>query len=129
MPERKKLVINTTPLLSLLAATGNLEVLRHLYEEVHVPLEVEREILAGQGVRSFGQAEFLADPFPIRAREPRQIASLLRQSLDLGEASVIQLANDLGISLVAVDETTGRRVARLSGLQVTGSIGILIKAR
>lgn len=54
---------------------------------------------------------------------------MLRQSLDLGEASVIQLASDLDVPLVAIDETAGRRVARLSGLQVTGSIGILIKAK
>lgn len=129
MPEGRTLVIDTTPLLSLLAATGNLDILRHLYSEVHVPLEVEREILAGQGHRAFGQAEFIADTFLIRENKPRQIVPLLRQSLDLGEASVIQLASDLDVPLVVIDETAGRRVARLSGLQVTGSIGILIKAK
>ena len=33
------------------------------------------------------------------------------------------------ISLVAIDENVGRRYARLSGLAVTGSIGILLKAK
>ena len=113
MPERQRLVINTTPLLSLIAATGNLEILRHLYREVCVPQEVEREIGAGQGPRAFGQAEFRADDFLTRETQPRQIAPLLRQSLDLGEASVIQLAHDRDIPLVAIDETAGRRVARL----------------
>jgi predicted nucleic acid-binding protein len=31
--------------------------------------------------------------------------------------------------LVAIDETVGRRFARLSGLTVTGSIGILLRAK
>lgn len=129
MPERKKVAVNTTPLLSLLAATGGLRVLQHLYEEVHIPAEVVREIQAGGRARSFGRAEVLADSFVIRHEKLRTINPLLRRSLDLGEASVIQLAQDLSLKLVAIDEMVGRRIARLSGLQVTGSIGILIKAK
>jgi len=53
----------------------------------------------------------------------------LRNSLDLGEAAVIQLALQHGIPLVAIDETVGRRFARLSGLTVTGAIGILLRAK
>ncbi len=49
--------------------------------------------------------------------------------LDTGEASVIQLAIDRQIATVCIDETVGRRIARLSNLQVTGSIGILIRAK
>ena len=48
--------------------------------------------------------------------------------LDPGEASVIQSAIDLSITTVAIDEKQGRRLARLHQLQVTGSIGILVKA-
>lgn len=36
---------------------------------------------------------------------------------------------DLNIPLICIDESVGRRVARLSGLTLTGSIGVLIKAR
>ena len=50
-------------------------------------------------------------------------------TLDRGEASVIQTALDLDIALVAIDEVVERRAARLAGLQITGSIGILLKAR
>jgi predicted nucleic acid-binding protein len=49
--------------------------------------------------------------------------------LDPGEASVIQIAIDRGISTVCIDEAAGRRIARLNGLRVTGSIGILIRAK
>jgi predicted nucleic acid-binding protein len=53
----------------------------------------------------------------------------LLNTLDRGEASVIQAALDQQVALVAIEEVVGRRVARLAGLGVTGSIGILLKAR
>jgi predicted nucleic acid-binding protein len=57
------------------------------------------------------------------------IASFLANSLDSGEAAVIQLALDKTIETVCIDEAVGRRMARLSGLSVTGSIGVLLRAR
>ena len=53
----------------------------------------------------------------------------LQNTLDLGEASVIQTALQQGVNRVCIDETIGRRVARLSNLSVTGSIGVLLKAK
>ncbi|MCU0754320.1 MAG: DUF3368 domain-containing protein [Xanthomonadales bacterium] len=44
-------------------------------------------------------------------------------------ASVIQTALNLQLPLVCIDESAGRRIARLCNLQLTGSIGILLKAR
>ena len=53
----------------------------------------------------------------------------MRNALDLGEASVIQLALDENIQTVCIDESMGRRIARLNGLRLTGSIGVLIRAK
>ncbi|MFZ3158113.1 MAG: DUF3368 domain-containing protein [Smithella sp.] len=61
--------------------------------------------------------------------EPAVLTPYLQNTLDRGEASVIQTALQQGIKLVCIDETAGRRVARLSNLRVTGSIGILLKAK
>lgn len=36
---------------------------------------------------------------------------------------------NLGVPLVCIDEAVGRRVARLCELDVTGSVGVLLKAR
>ena len=47
----------------------------------------------------------------------------------MGEASVIQLALDENIHTVCIDESMGRRIARLNGLKLTGSIGVLIRAK
>ncbi|MEH1897413.1 MAG: hypothetical protein V7K72_13970 [Nostoc sp.] len=46
MPNTKIIVINTAPLISIVAALGDLDVLQ-LYTQVLVPFEVCQELLAG----------------------------------------------------------------------------------
>ena len=128
MPERKELVINTTPIISLIAATGSLDMLPLLYSRVWVPFEVCREIQAG-GADGFASTEFEQMAWLHKQSQPVTIPMLLQNSLDTGEAAVIQLALQEGIALVAIDESVGRRFARLSGLSLTGSLGILLKAK
>jgi len=112
MPDQTKaVVINTTPLIALTAATGNLDVLRCLYSRVVVPYEVAKEIRAGGrdafGVEVFEQASWL-DISP----EPMVLMPYLQNTLDSGEASVIQTALQLGINLVCIDEPTRTKVAQ-----------------
>jgi predicted nucleic acid-binding protein len=128
MPESRELVINTGPLLALIAGTGDLSLLGQLYKRVLVPFEVCQEIGAG-GDFGFGVAEFQRAGFMEKRSELSNIASFLQNTLDPGEASVIQLALDEGIRTVCIDEAMGRRVARLNGLNLTGSIGVLIRAK
>ncbi len=128
MPEEKVIVINTGPLIALTAATGSLDILQHLYSRVIVPFEVGAEILAG-GQTGFAVPEFHAAAFLDKQPHPTSIGTFLHNTLDTGEASVIQTALDLGISTVCIDEAVGRRIARLNGLLVTGSLGILIRAK
>ena len=128
MPDLKEIVINTGPLLAITAATGDLEILRGLYSRIVVPLEVCGEILVG-GSTGFAVTEFHAATFLAKQDNATAIGTFLRNSIDLGEASVIQTALDLGITTVCIDEAVGRRVARLNALSVTGSIGILLRAK
>jgi len=50
-------------------------------------------------------------------------------TLDIGEAAVIQLALNERIRSVCIDESAGRRMARLNGLLFTGSVGIHLRTR
>lgn len=45
--------------------------------------------------------------------------------LGAGETSAVQLAKELGIELVLMDEWRGRRLAKQAGLAVVGCVGIL----
>jgi predicted nucleic acid-binding protein len=127
MPETTEIVINTGPVLALVAALGDLQVLQ-MYQRVWVPFEVSQEIRTG-GTQHFAVAEFEAAHWLQREAVPLSLTPWLRNTLDQGEASVIQLALNRHIQTVCIDETAGRRVARLSGLNVTGSVGVLLRAR
>lgn len=128
MPEKaqKTIVTNTSPLIALVAAWGTLEPLKDLYQSVKVPKEVSEEILLG-GASNFAVKEFEAADFLDVGRQATSISRYLSNSLDKGEAAVIQLALDQGIDTVCIDESIGRRVARMNGLFLTGSMGILAR--
>ena len=128
MPDPQRMVINTGPLIALVAGLGNLNLLRVLYREVVVPHEVCQEIFAG-GPTGFAMSEFKEAIWLKKWPASIEINSFLANSLDRGEASVIQLALNEKIQTVCIDEPVGRRIARLSGLSLTGSIGILIRAQ
>lgn len=128
MPELKKIVINTGPILALIAATGNLEILKDLFSEVWVPFEVQQEIVS-HGKHRFGVAAFERAHFLLKETLPLTLMPILLNTLDPGEASVIQLANNKGVTTVCIDEVVGRRMARLFNLKLTGSLGILIRAK
>jgi len=126
MPKTQVLVINTSPIIALVAALGDLQILK-MYQKVLVPIEVYQELLAG-GAANFAVPEFERASWLHKRTPPVQIGTGLRNSLDKGEAAVIQLALDENIQTVCIDEAAGRRVARLNGLSVTGSVGILLRA-
>jgi predicted nucleic acid-binding protein len=126
--QAKDVVTNTTPLIALTAATGSLDVLRAVYSRVIVPYEVAEEIRAG-GKEAFGLTIFEHASWLEVSPVPVVLPPYLQNTLDLGEASVIQTALQLGVKRVCIDETIGRRLARLSNLDVTGSIGVLLKAK
>jgi len=57
MHNQKSIVINTGPVIALVAALGDLSILKSLYKDVFVPFEVCSEILQG-GSSSFAVNEF-----------------------------------------------------------------------
>ena len=49
--------------------------------------------------------------------------------LGAGEASAIALATQLDDSLLIIDETKGRKIAKRMGLDITGTLGLLLVAK
>ena len=125
----RDIVINTGPLIALVAATDSLEWLPKLYGRIVVPTEVSKEIEAGGSRNPEYTALQAVSAFFHSIQPERPVPQVLVRELDLGEASVIHSALQLKIATVAIDEKAGRRVARLHGLKVTGSLGILIQAK
>ena len=122
----RKLVSNTTPIISLLIV-NKLEVLKKLYSEVIIPNEVFLEIEAGKN------KDYYVDLTKIEwikiAKIKNEKSLLFFLDLDKGEAEAIVLANEIDADLIILDETLGRFHAKHIGLKVTGTIGILLKAK
>ncbi len=122
------IVINSSPVINLTAALGGLELLGELYGKVVVPAEVMREIEDGTGKDEAAILLRKTSCADIRA-QPVVLAPWMFRGLDAGEASVIQTALQEGVKTVVLDDWKGRRVARAAGLEVTGSLGVLVQAR
>jgi predicted nucleic acid-binding protein len=121
-----KVISNTTPILSLLKI-DRLNLLRDLYGTVMIPQAVYREIEAGK------DTAFYVDLTKITWIKIEQIhknsTSIYFFDLDAGEAETLILAHEQHADLVILDETIGRMYAKWMGLNLTGTIGILLKAK
>ena len=119
---------NTSPITNL-AAVGQLDLLRQLYEKVLIPQAVYRELTDGDGrqpgaieVQTLGWIE-------TRAVADRVLVTALQTELDEGEAEAIALAKELAADLLLLDERRGRAVASRLDLQFVGLLGVLIEAK
>ncbi len=57
------------------------------------------------------------------------MVKLLLTSVDAGESEAIALALETGADLILLDDSDAREKARLYGLTITGTIGVLMRAR
>lgn len=60
---------------------------------------------------------------------PPAVESELQAGAARGEAEVIALGLENPHSRLILDDTLGRRIARLQQLQVTGTVGVVVKAK
>src|SRR2546430_8844078 len=58
-----------------------------------------------------------------------RLLRLLKRDLDEGEAEAIALILEQQVDIILLDESGARRIADVYGLQKTGVIGILIRAK
>ena len=122
----RKVVCNTTPILSLLKV-GRLHLLKDMYGEIIIPRAVYNEIEVGKYWKYYID---LSKESWISIQNIKDVTILdLFLDLDRGEAEVIILARDIEADLVILDETLGRRYAKQSHLNLTGTIGVLLKAK
>lgn len=127
MSEPAPLPLDTGVLIALAAAMGDWDVLsaldRPLILSSTVHDELRRGPPGGPGTATPLPSSMTVWPHGLT------IPPWLRGVLDEGEASVIALALEQGWPEVAIDESVGRSVARTCDLRLTGSLGLLIRAK
>lgn len=122
-------VINTSPAIHLHAVLpGGLGSLPGLIGEIIVPWEVGQELAAGHAKDATWQ-EIRSLSGILHRSKAVAIHPLLSTQIDLGEAAVIQTVLDEAHDAVILDDLKARRIALTLGLQVTGTLGLLLQAK
>ena len=93
----------------------------------HIPQEVFNEIEAGKHKKYYLNL-LTFEWIKIEQIQDRKSISYFLD-LDKGEAEAIVLATESEADLIVLDESLGRFHAKHAGLRVTGTIGILVKAK
>jgi len=111
-----KVIISDTACLIGLTNIGQIDILRKMYGEIIVTQEVAREY---------------GNPLPdwIEVREISDVnKTVFSKLLDIGEASAIALAMQTENALLIVDDKCARQFALGLGIEITGTLGVLIQA-
>jgi len=127
-----KTTCNATTLVYL-AKLGKLNLLKDLFKEVLIPYEVYVEVVV-KGKKDFAlEAGLIEEALKegwIKKQKIKAEKKLLKFAfeLDKGETEVIQLARNSKADLVLIDDASARTIAESFGLNVKGTVFVLLKA-
>ena len=110
--------------LSYLVLIDEIDLLFSLFEQVLLPQAVFKELQHHKAAPKVS-AWVAHNPAWVRVLRPNSAANDELVRLDPGEREAIQLALELGISTVLLDDADGRRMAEKFHLEVRGTLGIL----
>jgi len=115
-----------------LSKIGRLHLLREFHKRILVAPAVWREVVEeGRGWPGSSELKEAKQAGWIEVVDPtnRTLIHFLRKDLHEGESETIALAVENDPEVVFLDESEARRIARVYGLNITGVIGILIRAK
>ena len=126
---KNKIVVSDSSPLIHLSQIGRLSLLKEFFGGLLIPPAVYREVvIEGRGRPG---SEEVREASWIRVVEIRNnhLKKLLQFILDEGESEAIALALEANASLVLLDDREARIQAKRLGLQVTGTLGVLLRAK
>ncbi|MCX6958424.1 MAG: DUF3368 domain-containing protein [Verrucomicrobiae bacterium] len=121
------IICDAGPLI-FLAKIGQLKLLKALAKEVWIPTAVWNEVVINSELHheieeiKISLSNCIHDPDPVLERA-------FQLEVDPGEAAAIALAMEHPYSCLLIDDMTGRMIAQRQGLHITGTLGILIRAK
>ena len=113
-----KVIISDTSCLIILTKIGEIDLLRQLYKTVTITQDISLEY-----------GENLPEWFEVQQVKDYYRQQLLEMQIDKGEASAIALALETSDNIVILDDWKARKVAERLGISVTGTLGVIIKAK
>ena len=120
-------ISNATPLINF-ASINRLDILQSVFDKIIIPQAVYQETT----LLSFPQSQLIIQATHSDWLDVYDVTlqmNNLSSKLDTGEKEVIALAIEINERKVLLDEKEARRVAQEFGLQIIGTIGILLLAK
>jgi predicted nucleic acid-binding protein len=111
-------VISDTSCLIILDKIGELDILKCCYQRIYITSEIAQE---------YGNK--LPEWIEVKQYENQSLKQSLQNHIDEGEATAITLATELSNCKVILDDLKARRYALSMNLQVTGTLGVIVKAK
>ena len=122
-----KVIVNSTPLI-VLCGIGRLDVLQKLYQEIIIPSAVYEEVTA---IEDSACAQIKNSNSWIHVESIRDCSEkkMYKAKLHAGEVEVMILAQEQKADMVIIDDNAAKKTAKYLGLTVTGTLGVLLKAK
>lgn len=121
-------VIADTSPIQYLHQTNLLYLLPNFYGQIIVPYSVTQELAVGKTSGIYLPDVTTLSLISIHKATSTSILPLVTD-LGKGEKEVLALATEISDSLALIDDGLARRYARLLGINFTGTLGILLKAK
>jgi predicted nucleic acid-binding protein len=118
MYEMRKTIISDTSCFIILTNIGELDLLQKVYGRVITTLDIAIEY-----------GDLLPEWVEIVTVKDQYRQKILETQVDKGESSAIALALEIPNSLVILDDYKARKLATQLGIDFTGTIGVIIKAK
>ena len=127
----KKIISNSSPLMYL-AKIKRLDLLKRLFKEIIIPEEVYNEVVVKGKQEKFTDAFFIENALKdgwikIKKVKKRKFERLLSE-IDIGESAVINLAKETNADLILIDDASARTIAESIGLNVKGTLYVILLA-
>ena len=123
----RKVVVNSTPLI-ILCKIGRLDILQKLYHEIFIPTAVYREVTVVEDSACI-QIKNALEWVHVESIREYTDKKMYKAKLHDGEVEVMILAQEQKADLVIIDDNAAKKTAKSIGLTVTGTLGVLKKAK
>lgn len=124
----RRVIVNTTPLIAL-CHVGQLDVLHKMYGEIMIPQAVYQELSVKEDSICKKQIDDAHNWIHIEKINNEMAKSMFKTQLHDGEVEVMILAKEKNADIVVIDDANAKKHAKYLKLPVTGTLGVLIKAK
>lgn len=124
----RKVVVNTTPLIAL-SHVGQLELLKRMYDEIIIPEAVYGELSVKTESVCKKEVDNSLDWIRVERIKNQMAKDMYKTQLHDGEVEVMILAKEMSADVVIIDDANAKKYAKYLKLPVTGTLGVLLRAK